>query len=1056
MKRHASVNRIYRLVWSRGRSAWVAVAETSRRRGKSGRTSSASSAVQALAAALSLALMPLAHASPTNGQVVSGKGSISQSGETTTIRQSSQNLSINWQSFNIAPLETVDFLQPDATAIAVNRIFSANGSVILGHLEANGQVYLINPNGIVFGAGAEVNVGGLVASTLDVNQASLGGSTPSFEGSGAGSVVNQGTITAVNGGSVALLGSHVANQSVITAQLGTVALAAGSAVTLTFNGASLVHLQVDQSVLKSLAQNGGVIRADGGKVILTAGAKDTLLASAVNNTGVIEARTVQNQGGTITLLGGMLAGTVNAGGTLDASAPDGGPGGRIETSAAHVEVAEDLKVTTASSQGLFGSWLIDPQDFTVAASGGDITGAALSSELGTTSVTLQSSSGSKSGSGNVNVNDAVAWSANTTLTLTASNNVNVNASLTAKGAAAGLAINPNTANGPDSASGTGVFNLGSGATINLRNVSPTSTTALVISGIPYTVINSLGAPGSTTGTDLQGVNGNLSGYYALGSNIDATATASWNAQAGFTPIGNSATNFTGTFDGLGHTVSLLTINLPTTNDVGLFGALGSAAVLRNVGLIAERVSAEQFVGGLVGLTSGSVDNSFAWGSVSGTGDVGGLAGYNVGALSHSDSKGGVRGSSYVGGLVGFNGAGTVSSSYATDSVIGTGSNVGGLAGWNSGAVSNSYATGKVSGGSSSVGGLVGSNFSGAAVNDSFASGAVRGTNNVGGLVGYNDVGTVSDSYATGNVSGTASVGGLVGQNYGNSISGSHATGAVSGSDSVGGLVGTSTIDASVSGVIAVSDSYATGRVSGGSNVGGLIGANYGEVSNSYATGNVSGANNIGGLMGYNSRLTVSNSYARGSVSSTGTDAGGLVGANYGGTLSDSYSTGAVSGSGNVGGLVGFTNDSGIASNSFWDVTTSGQSSSAGGTGMTTAQMQTEANFTSATAANGNVNPDWDFTNTWVMRDGHTYPLLVAFLTPLTVSANVSADGNRITLKDAAALTAMVDRQGATSLTSSGARKVSGTGGTNLATDTTAGTTTLGMTTVNDVVGARID
>jgi hypothetical protein len=119
-------------------------------------------------------------------------------------------------------------------------------------------------------------------------------------------------------------------------------------------------------------------------------------------------------------------------------------------------------------------------------------------------------------------------------------------------------------------------------------------------------------------------------------------------------------------------------------------------------------------------------------------------------------------------------------------------------------------------------------------------------------------------------------------------------------------------------------------------------------------------------------------------------------------------------------------------------------------------MQTEANFTSATAANGNVNPGWDFTNTWVMRDGHTYPLLVAFLTPLTVSANVSADGNRITLKDAAALTAMVDRQGATSLTSSGARKVSGTGGTNLATDTTAGTTTLGMTTVNGVVGARIN
>jgi filamentous hemagglutinin family protein len=96
-------------------------------------------------------LTPFAQAEPIGGQVSAGTGSVTQSGVTTTINQSSQNLALNWQSFNIAPQETVNFLQPSATAIAVNRIFDTNGTQILGRLNANGQVYLINPNGILFG-----------------------------------------------------------------------------------------------------------------------------------------------------------------------------------------------------------------------------------------------------------------------------------------------------------------------------------------------------------------------------------------------------------------------------------------------------------------------------------------------------------------------------------------------------------------------------------------------------------------------------------------------------------------------------------------------------------------------------------------------------------------------------------------------------------------------------------------------------------------------------------------------------------------------------------------
>ena len=162
MNRHGSMNRIYRLVWSQVRSAWVPVAENAKGRGKAGR-SRAVMPRAALVTALSLALVPLVHAAPGGGKVIAGVASITQSGNTTDIEQSSQNLSINWQSFNVASQESVNFLQPSASAIAVNRILGNNGSQILGHLNANGQVFLINPNGIVFGKGAEINVGGLVA-----------------------------------------------------------------------------------------------------------------------------------------------------------------------------------------------------------------------------------------------------------------------------------------------------------------------------------------------------------------------------------------------------------------------------------------------------------------------------------------------------------------------------------------------------------------------------------------------------------------------------------------------------------------------------------------------------------------------------------------------------------------------------------------------------------------------------------------------------------------------------------------------------------------------------
>jgi filamentous hemagglutinin family protein len=377
-----------------------------------------------------------AWAGPTGGQVTGGSGQITQSGNVTTIDQTSQTLTLNWQSFNVGTQQTVVFDQPNASALAINRIDSSTGSQILGRLDANGQVWLINPNGVLFGANAQVNVGGLVASTLDL--ADTSGTTAQFRGDGHGAVVNDGTITAASGGYVALLGHQVSNQGTITAQLGTVALGAGSGLTLTFSGNHLLHLQVDQSTLDDLVANGQLIEANGGRVIMTAGARDSLLASVVNNTGVVQAETVASHDGTIDLLGGGSASTVRVAGTLDAGAPHGGNGGAIETSAAHVEVAASAQVTAGAPHGHAGTWLVDPTDLTIDSTAATAINTSLNSGTSVTEQTTASGAsgfGTQSaGAGDINVDAAISWTnPAASLTLLAYNGINVNAPISGAG-----------------------------------------------------------------------------------------------------------------------------------------------------------------------------------------------------------------------------------------------------------------------------------------------------------------------------------------------------------------------------------------------------------------------------------------------------------------------------------------------------------------------------------------------------------------------------------------------------------------------------------------------
>ena len=305
-----------------------------------------------LAASLTLMMGSAAFALPTGGQVAAGGASLSTGPGSLTVNQSSQNAVINWQSFNIGSGEAVRFVQPNASSVALNRVLGPDPSSIFGSLSANGKVFVVNPNGVLFAPGSQVNVGGLVASTLNITDANFMKGDYSFSGAGGGAVLNRGTITVNGGGYVALLGGSVGNNGVIVANLGSVALAGGQAITLDVAGNGLLNVTVDQGAVNALVQNGGMIRADGGQVMLTAQAAGQLLKTAVNNTGVIEARSVGNRNGVISLLGDMQGGQVDVSGALDATGAGAGQtGGHIVVTGAHVALLNGASLDASGDAG---------------------------------------------------------------------------------------------------------------------------------------------------------------------------------------------------------------------------------------------------------------------------------------------------------------------------------------------------------------------------------------------------------------------------------------------------------------------------------------------------------------------------------------------------------------------------------------------------------------------------------------------------------------------------------------------------------------------------------
>lgn len=621
------------------------------------------------------------HANPVSPQVVHGTAGFATNGNTLTVTNSA-NAIINWQSFSIGANETTRFIQPSASSAVLNRVLGSDPSQILGQLQSNGRVFLINPAGILMGAGARIDVAGLVVSTLNLsNEDFLAGRMNFAANPLAGRVVNQGAITTGMGGTVVLVGAQVSNEGIITTPQGQTVLAAGETVQLQELGAP--GLTVEITGTTNTATNLGRIVADAGQI--------GIVGVLVKNTGLVSASRVEHEGGRIFLRATEEL-KLSAFGDIAARG-----GGFVDTSAPKVKIEEGVRIDTEG-----GEWLIDPVDFTIAASGGDMTGATLSTNLGSGSVTIQSTSGSAGTSGNVNVNDTVSWSSNK-LTLNAQNNININSPMNGSGTAS-LALEY----GQGAVTSGNASDYYVNAPVNLP-AGQNFSTKLGSDGTvkTFTVITSLGTADSYTATDLQGVRGNLSANYAMGSDIDASTTSGWNSGGGFMPVGEFSGSFNGTFSGLGHTITNLTINRPSTDNVGLFGATSSNFIIRNVGMTGGAVTGNNQVGGLVGHNNGgTIRNSYATSNVTGSnGSVGGLVGYNFfnGAISNSYATGNVTGAHQVGGLVGNNDGGTVSNGYATGKVTGN-SSVGGLVGINYGTVSNSYWNTETSGRSTSAGG----------------------------------------------------------------------------------------------------------------------------------------------------------------------------------------------------------------------------------------------------------------------------------------------------------------------------------------------------------------
>ncbi|MFA6076271.1 MAG: filamentous hemagglutinin N-terminal domain-containing protein, partial [Negativicutes bacterium] len=746
----------------------------------------------AAALAAGLIISPyMAEAAPQGGVVVGGEATIAQNGAVTNIAQASQRAAIDWASFDIAKHETVNFQQPNASAVALNRIVGNNSSAIYGQLNANGIVYLANPNGMYFAPGAQVNVAGLIATTSHVDPLAFMQNGTINTGERNAAINMQGSIFA-SGGLVEIKGATAINVGGII-----------QATTLNGNGGNITISNTD-----NLNLTGGTLRARG--------------SGATGNGGFIE-----TSGDVIAGLDNVL---VNAG-------SDNGVAGTWLIDPQNYNIGGGAGVSDMSGVELGNN--LNTQNMIILSQSGANAGLGDVNVLDPVNWTADNSL-TLSAYHDVNVlapiTNSAATSANITLQADNTGIGYTTGATAATGGTVNLAM-------PVTLSGTGYVKIYYNPT---DYTAPTPYAPLVLgNSVAYMLVNQLGNEVPVAGEHSLAAISNNPGLwdknYALGRDIDAAATTGWNVNAGvtagFLPIGNGMP-FVGKFDGGvnlsggNYTLSNLYIN-SSAQYVGLFGFVGNSATISNLVLnnptitnnynsgaayigsvagyndggtiagitinngtiSATSANSDIFLGGVIGKNTGVVNNvtataaTITGSSVSGWWEklyVGGIAGLNAGTISSAvlstitvSASNPAAASILVGGAAGGNEGGTIDGITISNGMI-TGSNainggtdVGGLIGLNNsgGIINNSYITGgTITGGGSgsncyvAVGGGIGTNAGGTITGVTITNAAITGYNsngpfgvNVGGVVGYYPSGTIIASTITSGVISASSL-----------------------------------------------------------------------------------------------------------------------------------------------------------------------------------------------------------------------------------------------------------------------------------------------------------
>lgn len=931
-------------------------------------------------------------ANPVLENVASGNVTIQQSGNTTQVNQASQQAIINWQSFNINANEKMQFVQPNANAVALNRINPTQGaSQIYGQLSANGRIILVNQAGIYFGPNARVDVSGLIASTADITDANFLAGKYHFDQASSynGSVINAGKIVASNNGLVALLGTAVRNDGLIQANLGSIVLGSGRQFTLDLSGDQLINFSVDaasaaagvdqrgHTVNYGVKNTGGLI-ANGGRVLISAQTAQSVLNNAINMKGVDVAQSVAQHNGEIILSAGPQ-GTVKVSGKLNASARSGShtKGGTIKVLGNTVRLTSSA-ILKANGQTDGGTILI----------GGNIQGKGPEQNAQTANVaqgaTMSANAGAYGNGGTI-----VVWSDGDTY---------------ARGTFSAMG---------GSASGNGGFLETSGHVLdvngihlNLQAVRGATGTWLLDPYNLYINNNSTTATGTgtsgnpfTSGATDSYLNANALMGYLADANITLQTTNSGSIQVDSALSWSSATTLS--LLSAGNIYLNAAINAPAgglslsavngaQSIIG--GTIGSGTIGNAVGTAAYSINVANFI-----LQSGQwfqANTSLPVFNVTNNFSIAAGTTYN-GAFNAQFTRINTTSGNGITDVFGLQGiaTGPLSTSYQVNNNI----DATFTSKWNSGAgfvpignSSTNYYSGMFNGQNYTINGLY--------IN--------LPAKNYVGLIGYAKNATVDNTTLTNvYVSGTTGVGSLVGyalQGLTASYN-TYASGSVIGSgNGVGGLLGY--LDTSGAHTLSYDVSSGSLTVSGGGAwLGGLVGYFYGtSLSNSYSTGPIyvtgNNANQIGGLVGKSRDGAITNSYSLSPIIITATgvsSVGGFVGYLHdsAAAVSNSYAAGAIVGSATtVGGFVGY-NLSGVVSNSFWDQGAVGVANSVGygsSTGIT------KSNFTNMTTASTFSGATWNMSSIWGIINNTSYPYLLSFYpsTPRIISGTLPDTGGK--------------------------------------------------------------